>query len=160
MGTRNVDSFFGKDKLTSFSFPTIFASGKNPILFGEVYIQPDVKSMLNKSIKFIEKGGRLSSRPFKKFMENNENEFERRLAIISSLREKRARYLDKVGVREFRRWVDENIERIQTIYPDPVELEKYSLWHVFQGGGDQEDCEFFDLPGEASIQKIIEELPE
>jgi hypothetical protein len=82
-----------------------------------------------------------------------------RLPIIAAIREKRDRFYRKIGPREHEKWRSEIIEKIKTHYGD-LEVMKYTLWHVFIGGGDQLGCENFDFPGEYSIQKIIEDLPE
>ena len=37
---------------------------------------------------------------------------------------------------------------------------RYKLWHILNGGSGYKDEPFFDFPGECSIQKMIEKLPD
>lgn len=100
--------------------------------------------------------GRLTAGRFEKHMETNE--LERRRQIIESLRLKRKRFFDSVDLQTYQSWKDDCIEKISSKYT-PDEKLKYSLYHVFIGGNDQLNCEFFDFAGEESVQKMIEDLP-
>jgi hypothetical protein len=87
------------------------------------------------------------------------SELQRREQIVQHLRLKREKYFKNTDIVTYNDWKESCISRILAEYKE-IELLKYSLFHVLVGGGNQLDCEFFDLPGDLSIQKMIEDLPE
>ncbi|OGI65181.1 hypothetical protein A3A95_04005 [Candidatus Nomurabacteria bacterium RIFCSPLOWO2_01_FULL_39_18] len=69
-------------------------------------------------------------------------------------------FQEKIGVTEFQKWKERCLDIINQSYPNPLERQKYRLWHALIGGTTgYGDVPNFDFPGECSIQQMIEKLP-
>lgn len=94
--------------------------------------------------------------------EGNTNERDREDEIISDLKTKKSEIIKKYIT-------DNNVRALHKLtYEYPTDLEKkypnarkYRLFHLLIGStATSKECEYFDLPGEGSIEKYINELYE
>ena len=70
-------------------------------------------------------------------------------------------FYNRVGGNKYKEWKKNCIDKISVIYPSPLERSKVRLYHVLISGSIDYDASLnFDFPGDCSIQKMIEELPE
>ncbi len=79
--------------------------------------------------------------------------------LIAELKTKMRKYLSSVDHREFDKWQQECLKIVNESF-SPVERQKYRLWYAFVGGTGYGDAPYFDFPGECSLQKMIEKLPD
>ena len=81
------------------------------------------------------------------------SESEKNFAIAEDINLKRSKLVGLMGAKDYGTWVFNLDKEMTAALGD--KKQSYNLWHVFVGGGYSPECELFDLEGEFSIQKII-----
>ena|SRR3989344_382580 len=95
-------------------------------------------------------------------------EVKRERELIGKLRARMLKFFEQKGARVYQQWKEDCIGRIKFAVamgkmPLPSYYKKARLYYLLVGGSifayRDETYDFFDYPGEYSIQKMIEALP-